>query len=171
MRVIGGVKDLVVWGVLIIGSSWLFSDFKGVSNNSVVASLIPSQGYHTDTEAHFYKSVDGHFYIETTINNENVVFLLDTGATDIALSSDDAQKIGIDLERINYTKTYNTANGVIKSAPVSIENIEIGNFLLTDVPASVSNGKLDVSLFGMSALERFRFIVDGNKLVLSAPKS
>ena len=161
------IHNLLIWITIIILLTYLHSQKGVLSNNNVVAALIPSKGYTTNSSTDFYKAKDGHFYVTAYVNNRPIQMLLDTGASDIALSKIDAQNAGIDINKLHYSKIYHTANGIIKSAPILIKQVQIGNFILTDVLASVSNSNMSVSLLGMSAIERLDFKFSGNKVTLT----
>ncbi|MDR0296627.1 MAG: TIGR02281 family clan AA aspartic protease [Rickettsia sp.] len=57
-------------------------------------------------------SNDGHFYINALVNGVKIKFMIDTGASDVALTTSDAKMLGFDLSKLNYTRTYSTANGI-----------------------------------------------------------
>ena len=69
---------------------------------------------------------DQHFYIRTQINGVTIKFLIDTGASDVVLSSTDAKKIGINLKKLKFTKQYNTANGTVFGANIRLKRMRIG---------------------------------------------
>jgi aspartyl protease family protein len=109
----------------------------------------------------------GHFYVEARVNGVPVNFMIDTGASDIALNKADAERIGFDTEKLNYTRTYMTANGATGGAPVKLKRLQIGDFTLDDFPASVNQGELGTSLLGMSALRELGgFRIDGDQMVI-----
>ena len=97
---------------------------------------------------------DGHFYIDSRVNGQDVRFLVDTGASVVALSPDDAERIGFDRTRLNYSQRLHTAGGIVRAAPVVIRTLELGDIRLTNVRAVVNGERLPHSLRGISALER-----------------
>src|SRR3546814_8584767 len=109
----------------------------------------------------------GHFQFEELVNGTGVSFLDDTGASDVALSTSDARRLGFDLDKLSYTTPYQTANGVTMAARVKIDKIKIGDIAVRDVSASIGRGNMDMSLLGMSFLNRIGSIeVKGDRLVL-----
>jgi aspartyl protease family protein len=100
------------------------------------------------------KNRDGHFYAEASINQKAVRFLVDTGASTVALTSADAQRLGFDTQHLNYDHTVITAAGKIKAASVNLASIDIGGNRVQNVQALVINEGLDQSLLGMSYLGR-----------------
>ena len=112
-------------------------------------------------------SADGHYYVDAVVNNTRVRFLVDTGATSILLSPEDAARVGARPAAHEYTRAANTANGVIRLAPVTMREIRVGGFTTYDVEALVSQAPSHVSLLGMSFLKRLDgWEVRGNQLHL-----
>ena len=110
---------------------------------------------------------DGHFYLTAELNGADVPFMVDTGASDIALARPDAQRIGIDVQNLAYLGRANTANGVVNTANITIDDFRIGDIEDRDVRASVSDSDMDISLLGMSYLRRFaRVGFEGDLLIL-----
>lgn len=100
-------------------------------------------------------SRNGHFHTETEINGRAIPVMVDTGATLVALSYEDAERAGIFLTPQDFTGSVNTANGRAKVAPVMLGRVAIGDIAIRDVPALVSEpGRLNTSLLGMSFLGR-----------------
>lgn len=96
----------------------------------------------------------GHFMADAAVNGAHVRFLVDTGASFVALSAFDAQRLGFDLEELEFKVTVNTANGSTKVAPVTLDEVRIGAISRQNVPAFVSrDGELDNSLLGMTFLK------------------
>jgi aspartyl protease family protein len=97
----------------------------------------------------------GHFFAEVEINGRSVDVLVDTGATLVALTSEDAQRAGIFVHPSDFTHTVSTANGVARVAPVTIDEISIGDITVRNIRAAVAErGKLAQTLLGMSFLSR-----------------
>ncbi|GAB4163115.1 MAG: hypothetical protein Tsb006_1860 [Rickettsiaceae bacterium] len=136
----------------------------------VLAVLIPSYSW-TDDQGRIViaRHNDGHFYLEAiTKNNQSIKFLVDTGATDIALTQRDAIKLGFDIGQLKYTQRYKTANGISYAAPVRIDQLTIGKRVFRNLRAHVTSGGLDISLFGMSVIDDFKdFKITKDLLILS----
>lgn len=97
----------------------------------------------------------GHFITNAEINGRPVEIMIDTGATFVALSHEDAERAGIYLTPKDFTHSVGTANGRARVAPVSLGRVAIGDIVVRDVQALVSEpGKLQTSLLGMSFLKR-----------------
>lgn len=161
-------KMAVIWVALILGCVVAVTYWEEVKNTKFVASLIP--GYaaiNEDGSVTYIMADDGHFYINAIIDGRDVKFLLDTGATDITLSANDAKKVGFDLDNLNFTRIYNTANGQVKGASVKLESLSIGGVELHNVSASVNSGEMKTSLLGMSFLNSMSsFRVQGKNLTI-----
>ena len=111
-------------------------------------------------------SPDGHFYPKVTINGTPIRLVVDTGATLVALSAEDARKIGINPQTLQFTSEAHTANGSVRSAPITLPEITIEGIVLRKVPASCCVTSAD-SLLGMSALERLRVEMDRGWMYLT----
>ncbi len=96
-----------------------------------------------------------------------MIFVVDTGASDVILSLTDAERVGLDPDSLSYTRAYTTANGTIFGAPVRLESISIGPIAVENVRASISQTDLSISLLGMSFLKRLDgFSVRGRTMTI-----
>lgn len=96
---------------------------------------------------------NGHYYTSVWINGRAVDALIDTGASSIALPLKVAQSAGVNPGASQFTAPTQTANGVVKAAPVTLREIRLGNIRLANVQAMVlPEGALGITLVGMSAL-------------------
>ncbi|WP_164658676.1 TIGR02281 family clan AA aspartic protease [Tropicibacter sp. Alg240-R139] len=98
---------------------------------------------------------DGHYYLQLLVNGKSVDFLVDTGASQIVLSQQDATRIGIDVNDLNYFGRALTANGEVRTAPTELDTVLLGPFEDRDLTAWVNEGDMDQSLLGMEYLQRF----------------
>lgn len=113
-------------------------------------------------------SSNGHYFTKADINNRGVQVLVDTGASTVALSYEDAEMVGLRPNTLKFDVPVNTANGVGKAARVMLREVEIDNVRVSDVEGMVlQKGALHGTLLGMSFLSRLRsFSVENGKLVL-----
>ena len=109
---------------------------------------------------------DGHYYVTMDIDGTPVNFVIDTGATDTVLTRADARRIGIDVDNLAFLGSANTANGVVRTAPVWLDAVELEDWRDDGVRAVVNEGEMQGSLLGMSYLERYRVGFDGGRLTL-----
>ena len=106
----------------------------------------------------------GHYVASGTINNVPVVFLLDTGASDISVPADLAEEIGLKRGR---AMVYQTANGEIKVFATTLATVDLGGIVLQQVRASINpNMQGDEVLLGMSFLKHLEFTQRGDTLTL-----
>jgi len=113
-------------------------------------------------------SEDGHFRSNAMINGRSIPVMVDTGASTVALSFEDARQAGIRLSDLDFTIPVNTANGIVQAAPVVIRRISLGGISVEDVKGMVlPQGALSGSLLGMSFLSRLSgYEVRQNTLIL-----
>jgi aspartyl protease family protein len=99
----------------------------------------------------------GHYFASVEINGRPIDVLVDSGASIVALSYDDARRAGVYVRDRDYTQLVSTANGQARVAPVVLDRISIGDITVRNVPAAVSEpGSLGTSLLGMSFLGRLQ---------------
>lgn len=98
---------------------------------------------------------DGHYWADARVNGTKIRFLVDTGATGIALSKQDAQRLGLSL-RSRPMARLSTANGVIDAPIVPLKRVRVGNVEVTDLQAVVVEEGLPHSLLGMSFLSELK---------------
>jgi aspartyl protease family protein len=110
----------------------------------------------------------GHFQVEGSVDGRRLDFMVDTGATVVALRERDANKLGIFPRPTEYTSRVSTANGVIAVAPVRLSSLEINGIRVYDVAAVViPDQSLSGNLLGMSFLSRVRrFEMANGRLVM-----
>ncbi len=100
------------------------------------------------------RSYNGHFKTNAEVNNQNVSFIIDTGATTTALTLHDAKKIGININNLVYNIEVSTASGKAYAAPAIINTISIGYITEHNIRAIIFKNGLDISLLGMNFLSR-----------------
>lgn len=122
----------------------------------------------SDEETVLTRSSTGHFTAVADINGQRVTMLVDTGATDLALPYEDAERIGLEMSGLVFDRPVMTANGDAMVAQVHLSEVRIGSIEVHDVRASVAErDKLGGALLGMSFLSRLsEFSFRGDKLVL-----
>lgn len=98
-------------------------------------------------------SSDGHYYARAEINGRPLDVMVDTGASMVALTYEDADRLGLSLRPSDFTATVQTANGTAAVAPVVLDRVTIGHVTVRNVRAAVSErGRLAKTLLGMSFL-------------------
>ena len=121
-------------------------------------------------EAAIVKSPDGHFWADAQVNGGHPIhFLIDTGATAVALTANDARSLGIDPATLDYRYTVTTANGPARAAAVKLGDISVDRAEVEDVQAFVIDQGLQTSLLGMTYLGRLsKFEATPDTLVLKS---
>lgn len=135
----------------------------------------PSAGAMTDAAPpaksgvqELQSSADGHYYARAEINGRPIDVMVDTGASMVALTYEDAERAGLSLRPSDFTGRVSTANGVAAVAPVTLERVTIGRITVRGVRAAVcERGKLEKTLLGMSFLSRLeRVDINRGRLTL-----
>lgn len=110
----------------------------------------------------------GHFRAEGRVDGRRLDFLIDTGASLVVLTAEDAATLGLHPGGSDYRVTLKTANGAVRAAPTTLGMVEVGGIMVRDVPAVVMpEGVLSENLLGMSFLSRLRrFAFSEGKMVL-----
>jgi aspartyl protease family protein len=121
-------------------------------------------------QASIVKSPDGHFWADAQVNGGHPVhFLIDTGATAVALTANDARSLGIDPTSLDYRYTVTTANGPARAAAVKLSDISVDHAQVEDVQAFVIDQGLQTSLLGMTYLGRLsKFEATPDTLILKS---
>ena len=92
--------------------------------------------------------------------------MIDTGASDVVLTQSDASQIGLNPNSLNYFGRAMTANGEVRTAPVELETVALGDVVDKNVTAWVNQGDQDQSLLGMAYLQRWSHIEIGNNSLI-----
>lgn len=135
---------------------------KTASTNNQAAAPVPvnTLTYRADR--------NGHVFLDAAVNGGTVRFLVDTGASLVALTQKDARAAGIGANELRYTGRVATASGEARVAPLKLREIRLGQLTLEDVDAVVVDAPLGVSLLGMSFLKRVEaYEMREGKLVIS----
>ena len=110
---------------------------------------------------------NGQFMVDAVVDGVEIRFLVDTGATSVVLTAQDAERLGYRLDGLEYSERFQTANGEILGAPVVLPELRIGDLEIEDVRSSVIRAPLSTSLLGMTFLSRLEsFEVRDEGLVL-----
>ncbi|KQS98097.1 MULTISPECIES: TIGR02281 family clan AA aspartic protease [unclassified Rhizobium] len=160
------MRQLGIWVliILVLVSGYLYRTDLQSFGNRLAGGLIPGRAaVFTDSEGIqevvLHKVLNGHFEANVAVNGVSVQMLVDTGASRVALSYDDAEKLGLAPETLSYTQSILTANGEARAAPVTLAEVSIGPIVRKDVKAMVTQqGMLDQSLLGMSFLSTLDFL-------------
>jgi aspartyl protease family protein len=121
----------------------------------------------TNSRSMTIRSDNGHFRVEAAVDGRRMEFLVDTGASVIALRESDAGRLGIHPAQREYTVNASTANGMVRAAPIELNRVEVGAITVRNVSGLVlPDEALAHNLLGMSFLSRVRWEHRNGRLVL-----
>ncbi len=157
---------IVVAFVLLAGYAYRF-ELREVADR-VMAELVPGHVIARGRTVEIARASTGDFDVTAQVNGTRVNMVLDTGASSVVLTFDDAKAAGLPLEVLAYTEDIDTANGRTRAAPVTLDRVAIGGLVERSIEALVARpGQLKTSLLGMSFLNRLRsWEVRGDRLLL-----
>ena len=146
-----GVMALAVASALTT-AWWLnHADARGQANAAVPAPIhAPAHG----APAQVLKAADGHYWADALIDGKAVRVMVDTGASVVALTPDDAVRLGLRLKPEDFSGTVITASGPVRAAPVELQAVAVAGARVERVEALVVERGLPHSLLGMSYLGR-----------------
>ncbi len=156
---IGKGMLIISWMLVLIALTFIFGKWEDEQYN-------PNHSVAQDTpgEVILQQNRQNHYIASGLINGYPVVFLLDTGATDVAVPSAIAQKIGLKPGRRNQAMT---ANGIVQTRNTQIDSLQLGTIKLSNVRASINPGMQGPEiLLGMSALKDLELIQRASTLTI-----
>jgi len=155
------LRMALAWGLIFVGVMAGFGLWSDIRRD-----ILPVQAIAADGAVEVPRAGDGHYYLNLTINGTAVPFMVDTGASGMVLAGTDAKRLGIDPASLQFLGEASTANGVVRTARVTLPLVELGPFRNEQFQAFVTEGALDQSLLGMDYLGQFRMEFSGGKLIL-----
>ncbi len=118
------------------------------------------------TEVKIRRNSNGHYFAAGAINGRSVAFMVDTGATTIAMNMNEARRLGIDFRKARLGMS-STAGGLVETFRVVLDKVSVGNVTLYRIPASVMNGEFpEHILLGNSFLSKVQMSEQSGVLVL-----
>jgi len=173
--------EAMQWGALALGIVafiYFFDDLRAVFRPDGLPTLAEvmrdrpvdneEKGSGSDREVRLRADANGHFVFKATINGRLANFVADTGATYVVLTYDDARRLGLSPQTLDFSAPVQTANGITHVAPVTLDRVRVEDITVRNVPAAVAEkGVLATNLLGMSFLRQLKsFHIEGNELVL-----
>lgn len=164
------LSQLAIWVCIFAGLVLLYS-FRGefsMLGQRLQGELMPRDGrVEGPSSISFPVAENGHYAVRAEVDGVAINFTVDSGATDVVLSPRDAERLGFDLERLDFTKLSETANGLVRGAPIEIAHFAIGPIVVHNLPATVNEADMSDSLLGMEFLRRLKsWRVEGERLTL-----
>lgn len=154
-----------IFTVILIAAT--YRDEAAAVFGRVTSEVDPARGHVEGNEFHVQARDDGHFWVRAEIDGTPLLFLVDTGASDIVLTDSAAERVGIDVAQLEFDRIARTANGTVRGAGARVRQLEVGPIVRSDVPVSVTEGALDTNLLGMSFLRTLSgWRVEGDTLIL-----
>ena len=162
-RRIGKGMTFTAWIIALVLLTLFFNNKleKQRNPNQAVYSRINEAGIQ---EVLLKRNRFGHYVTSGTVNGHTVEFLLDTGASDVAIPAELADKLGL---KRGAPVQYQTANGLVTAYRTMIDSVSIGPMVVRNVPASINPGFRDMEiLLGMSVLKHVEFTQRGDTLII-----
>jgi aspartyl protease family protein len=160
---IGAVMQFLAWGSFMGLGIFYFADLIDTQNNPN-QSIEFRETAGGQREVLLERNKWGHYVTSGTINGEPVTFLLDTGATGVAIPVVVARRLGLKGGAAYRTRT---ANGESTSYAVTLDSVSVGGITLENVPAGIAQGlEMEEVLLGMSYLKHIEFTQRGDTLIL-----
>ena len=157
-------QQAAIWALIIVGTVAAYGLWEDMQRSVTFQPEISEAGQIVVPQ-----HPDGHYYLTLAVNGAPVDFMIDTGASQIVLSQQDAESVGLAPGLLAYTGTASTANGIVTTAPVRLDTIALGPLLARDIPAVVNGGAMDGSLLGMTYLDRFQSLEFRNSELVLTP--
>ena len=153
----------IAWVLIMAGLYWFFGSWEANQSNPNTARVLSQQ----QGELTLQRNRTGHYVADGEINGRRVTFLLDTGATWVALPARLARELGL---KQGAAVTLQTANGTSVGYQTRLDSVRLGPIAMRDVGALVTDG-MDAGtvLLGMNFLKRLEFTQRGGELVLRMP--
>ena len=156
-------QQALTWGLIFLGVIAAFGLWGDIRQ-----TVRPTTQFDAKGQIELPRRPDGHFYVTLKINGASVLFVVDTGASEMVLSQQDAKRAGIDLANLAYTGRAGTANGEVRTAPVRLQEVILGPHIDRNISAVVNQGDMDGSLLGMTYLQRYSSLqITGNTMILT----
>lgn len=157
------LQQMAAWALIFVGVIAAYGLWSDISGTVMPRQMV----FESEGKVELPRAPDGHYYVTLEINGAPTRFVVDTGATSIVLTRRDAERAGIDDKNLHFLTEAMTANGVVQTARVTLDEIGLGPFRDQRVPAYVNAGEMETSLLGMSYLGRFaRLEITGGTMVL-----
>ncbi|ETA52056.1 retropepsin-like aspartic protease family protein [Ponticoccus alexandrii] len=156
-------QHMAVWVLIFFGTVAAIGLW-----DDVRSTVLPRQSvFGEEGRIELPREQDGHYYITLDVNGAPTRFVVDTGASSMVLTRQDAQRAGLHPEDLVFLSTAMTANGSVQTAPVTLESVALGPIVDNRMPAYVNGGEMDTSLLGMTYLDRFaRVEISNGRMVL-----
>lgn len=158
------LRHTLIWGLIFLGA------LAGVGLwNDIRDDVSPRQGIVQQTgEIVLPRAFDGHFYATLKMNGKPVDFVVDTGASNIVLTKEDAARVGVEMDALRFYGRAMSANGEVRTAPARIARVEFLGVQDFGVEVWINAGEMPRSLLGNDYLQLFEKIeISRDRLILT----
>ena len=171
------MRSIMIFAAIMIGLGTFMAQIEDRMTPALANTTPPRKAAIVETPApassglrtlSIARDARGHFETEGRIEGQRIAFMVDTGASVVALNETSAARFGVRPSRSDYNATVTTANGTIKAARMQLAMVEIGGLVVRDVDAMVlPDEALSENLLGLSFLSKLkRFEYANGKMVL-----
>lgn len=154
---------LVVAGGILVGLAWPSGRSTAPTATVVATSSTAEGGDGEPRETVLERSHGGHFYADVEVNGELVHFLVDTGASSVALTERDAERIGLDFDSARYEQVGMGASGPVRGQFVILDKVSLDGKAVRKLEGAILQGS-DISLLGQEYLGRFSIEMRGDTM-------
>lgn len=159
----GTMRQALAWVLIFVAMIAGYGLWQDVRQEVLPRQAVIGEGERIEVP----QDRSGHYHLTADVNGTPIRFLIDTGATDMVLSLADAERAGLSVDDLAFIGTARTANGEVRTAFATLDEIAIGPLSFDRVRVSVNAGEMEDSLMGMSFLRRFgRIEITDGALVL-----
>ena len=164
------LAHIAIWVALFAGLilAYSFRGEMGGLGDRFTAELMPRDGRPEGERIMSYPvAQNGHYQVQAMADGVTLAFTIDTGASDVVLNPAAAVRLGYDLDQLTFSEVAETANGLVRGAPIVISEFRLGNIVVHDLPATVNEADMSNSLLGMEFLRRLKsWRVEGDRMTL-----
>ena len=165
-RPLQAIRYILIWLAIGFGliAGYSYREELSAVTDRVMGELRPSgdivsveTGEEGERAVRVRRRLDGHFAVRAFVNGQSMTLMVDTGASSVVLKPADAERAGVDLDKLSYTVAVDTANGMTYAAAVRLRTLAVGPLVVRNVDALVAQpGSVKENLLGMSFLRRMR---------------
>jgi len=165
-RPLQAIRYILIWLAIGFGliAGYSYREELSAVTDRVMGELRPSgdivsveTGEEGERAVRVRRRLDGHFAVRASVNGQSMTLMVDTGASSVVLKPADAERAGVDLDKLSYTVAVDTANGMTYAAAVRLHTLAVGPLVVRNVDALVAQpGSVKENLLGMSFLRRLR---------------
>jgi len=165
-RPLQAIRYILIWLAIGFGliAGYSYREELSAVTDRVMGELRPpgdivsvETGEEGERAVRVRRRLDGHFAVRASVNGQSMTLMVDTGASSVVLKPADAERAGVDLDKLSYTVAVDTANGMTYAAAVRLRTLAVGPLVVRNVDALVAQpGSVKENLLGMSFLRRLR---------------